>query len=440
MKRGAILVVLLLLLSVPLVGVAQSTIRCRGFLPSRLLIRERGRRIPGTDNNLRDQPSADSQKVGEIPGGGVFIVLDGPQCDPEGIAWWQVDYDGLVGWTAEGLRGTYWLQPLAPDTDMLTVTNAHRLTLRQVLQSEENVAYSLALRPDGQMVALGTGFPDNVIHLWNTTTGTEVAVLTPDYQGDVRALSFNRDGSLLAVGGLVGDAVQIWAVDTGERIAVLDDSAPLLMFSPVDNRLAYSTGFDLVIWDADNRQEVMRWSAGPPSQGLIDSMTFSPDGALLATGDISGFVYLWDVVAGTLVQRVRHKQTDKTRPVSSVAFNPQGNQLASVNCHQTGDYQGSCLWVKIAVWNTETGQRHRTLDLTFGEVVDENLQLAFNTDETILAVSDSSHLWLVDAWSGEILHAQSGFRGWQLAISADGRQVLGAGTDAVVQIWEIAGG
>jgi hypothetical protein len=66
--------------------------------------------------------------------------------------------------------------------------------------------------------------------------------------------------------------------------------------------------------------------------------------------------------------------------------------------------------------------------------------LAFNTDETILAVSDSSHLWLVDAWSGEILHAQSGFRGWQLAISADGRQVLGAGTDAVVQIWEIAGG
>lgn len=88
---------------------------CGNFqLPSRLQPGGRGRVTPGLPNALRSYPSKDrtiSAVLGEIPAGGVFTVLSGPVCG-DGLAWWQVNFDGLIGWTAEGQASTYWLEPL----------------------------------------------------------------------------------------------------------------------------------------------------------------------------------------------------------------------------------------------------------------------------------------------------------------------------------------
>jgi hypothetical protein len=83
---------------------------CPGFMTSRLTVGQAGRVTPGDPNNIRSQPSTTSAKVGEIPGGQSFTVLAGPQCG-ENMAWWQVDYNGVVGWTTEGQGSTYWLEP-----------------------------------------------------------------------------------------------------------------------------------------------------------------------------------------------------------------------------------------------------------------------------------------------------------------------------------------
>jgi uncharacterized protein YraI len=47
----------------------------------------------------------------QIPSGGTFTVLAGPTC-ANGMNWWQVNYNGTVGWTAEGDASGYWLEPL----------------------------------------------------------------------------------------------------------------------------------------------------------------------------------------------------------------------------------------------------------------------------------------------------------------------------------------
>lgn len=71
-----------------------------------------GRVVPGLGaNNLRQQPTLDSIQSGEIPEDGVFSVLDGPVCN-DGMLWWLVNYQGSIGWTAEGQNDTYWLAPL----------------------------------------------------------------------------------------------------------------------------------------------------------------------------------------------------------------------------------------------------------------------------------------------------------------------------------------
>jgi hypothetical protein len=87
-------------------------VTCPGFLPSRLVIGESGRVLPGTPNNVRAAADAGASPLGQIPGGGVFAVLDGPTCDPAGRAWWQVEFNGLVGWTVEGQGSTYFVEPV----------------------------------------------------------------------------------------------------------------------------------------------------------------------------------------------------------------------------------------------------------------------------------------------------------------------------------------
>ncbi len=46
-----------------------------------------------------------------IPAGGVFAVLEGPICTDNGIAWWKVNSNGIIGYTAEGQATVYWLEP-----------------------------------------------------------------------------------------------------------------------------------------------------------------------------------------------------------------------------------------------------------------------------------------------------------------------------------------
>jgi hypothetical protein len=86
-------------------------------LASRLVVGQQGRVLPGLPNVIRTAPGttatgANSQVIGEIPGGGVFTIHAGPQCGSDGRLWWQVSYNGLTGWTAEGEGyNTFWTEP-----------------------------------------------------------------------------------------------------------------------------------------------------------------------------------------------------------------------------------------------------------------------------------------------------------------------------------------
>jgi hypothetical protein len=85
-------------------------VHCPGVLPPRLVIGAQGRITPGPPNNLRQQPSIRSAKIGSLPAGGVFRVISGPVCS-DGYAYWEVEYNGKIGWTAEGNNYEYWAEP-----------------------------------------------------------------------------------------------------------------------------------------------------------------------------------------------------------------------------------------------------------------------------------------------------------------------------------------
>ena len=87
------------------------------ILEPRLIRGLQGRVLPGDANRLREEPTTDAETLGFIPGEATFMVFDGPVC-ADGFVWWQVGYDGQIGWTVEG-NDEYWLEPV---TDTLNIS------------------------------------------------------------------------------------------------------------------------------------------------------------------------------------------------------------------------------------------------------------------------------------------------------------------------------
>lgn len=113
-RRLLFVLLLVIVLSAALFATAASAQGyCYGAPPPRLQVNTQAMVTPGLPNALRTQPFRGpySTVIGWIPGGSVFSVIGGPSCG-DGMYWWQISYNGLIGWTPEGSpQGEYWLQP-----------------------------------------------------------------------------------------------------------------------------------------------------------------------------------------------------------------------------------------------------------------------------------------------------------------------------------------
>jgi hypothetical protein len=112
--RPAAVLTLLILLLVPISGVAQPPI-CppdfAGYAPSRLNGGGQGVVLPGSPNRVRAEPNVSGAIVTQMPEGTEFDILGPRSCD-NGIVWVQIRVDGIVGWTAEAVDGAYYLEPI----------------------------------------------------------------------------------------------------------------------------------------------------------------------------------------------------------------------------------------------------------------------------------------------------------------------------------------
>ena len=72
----------------------------------------------GVPNRVRAEPAIDAEVLTQMLPGAFFIIVGGPECGPDDqLRWWQVSFNGVVGWTAEGEGDEYYIAPpdLKPD-------------------------------------------------------------------------------------------------------------------------------------------------------------------------------------------------------------------------------------------------------------------------------------------------------------------------------------
>jgi len=150
-------------------------------------------------------------------------------------------------------------------------------------------------------------------------------------------------------------------------------------------------------------------------------VAFSPDGAALAFGLPDGTVRLWRVSDGTLLRTLRGN-ADK---ICSLAFSPDGRILASGSWDST-----------IRLWQVADGTPLRTL--TGHE--DAVLDLAFSPDGSLLAsASFDGEVQVWRAADGTLLYTfkpmESVVEG--VAFSPDGAMLALASWDGWVQVWSV---
>lgn len=156
---------------------------------------------------------------------------------------------------------------------------------------------TIALGPGGRTLLTARGTPDGFVNeTWDTTRGRRTTLLPGPGGGH---LAVSPDGGLLVTDNRLVRAGRSHAHDL-----VQHDAVERIAFAPDGSLLAAGDGTGRVaVWDGDLRhragilRNVFLTPVDPSydSAETITALAFSPDGGTLAVGGDAGTVQLWDI-------------------------------------------------------------------------------------------------------------------------------------------------
>jgi WD40 repeat protein len=323
-----------------------------------------------------------------------------------------------------------------PVTSWAQATAEPKLEIKESGYSE--YVYSLAFSPDGKTLASASG--DNTIRLWEIKTGRLVNSFA-EHSEPVHSVAFSPDGKTLASGSK-DRTIKLWDVRAGKLIRTIFNGeigksygeVYSVAFSPNGKTLASAStasGEDdkstLKLWDV-NTGHVIRFFE--ERKYSCYTVTFSPDGKMIASGGNEGTTKLWEVGTGNLI----HSFVGRQLTIRSVAFSPDGKTLASAGVEN------------VNFWDVGAGKLIRSFngkprEGSFSAVAfspDGNTLAAGNFDGTVklLDVSDGSLIHSFEGHNYRLFGRQRFYHVHSVAFSPHGKMIA-SGDGATIKVWSV---
>ena len=273
--------------------------------------------------------------------------------------------------------------------------------------------HGLSISPDGRLLCATfshpilpgqPGWPDDAgtIVVWEIESGREIKILVDEVRY-ADTVAFSPDGAILAT-NILSNTV-LWDTQTWEEVGRFRRSGGggacygcvySMEFQPGTRFLACPRGYFVGIWDTNVVAEVRELSGHAAN---IGSVSFHPDGKLLATVSLDGDMKLWDVASGQEIE-----MTPYSSPVVALAFSQDSGIL--IYCGEKR---------RTERYNLATGETESIIPAESG--IYESMD--FGANGGLLAVA-SSRLTIYDTDTGEVVLSRDG-RYDSAAFSNDGK-------------------
>jgi WD40 repeat protein len=300
--------------------------------------------------------------------------------------------------------------PVPQPATVISLNNVNRLVK---LAEWNGAGIWIAFSPDSKLLATA-GIE---LSLWDVSSGREVRVFT-GHTSPVTGIALSPDGRILASrarGGEGDNTLRLWNVSSGHELhtvvlAPRPEMNKPVTFSPDGALVATGSGTRIHLYEVTSGRELL----APSDTGSVTSLAFSPDGKLLASA--SEMVQLWDTSSGSEVC------TLAVDGVAGLAFSPDGKLLA------TG-------W---ELWEVNSGRKLRTFDPY--ERIGKLWSIALSPDGKLLAWGTGvQKLFLWDVASGSLLYTLpvTDQQVVSLAFSPDGKLLASGAADGTVWLWGV---
>lgn len=223
------------------------------------------------------------------------------------IRLWDVN-TGQYRVTLEGHRNAVRGIAFSPDGQTLAsgssdytirLWNAMTGLYRVTLEGHTNTVNSIVFSPDGKTIVSGSS--DRLVRMWNASTGFHLRTLT-GHNDEVYEVSFIEDGQTITSRDRHG-TIRFWDSITGQPKE-----------SPVISNLIHATinsngtmiagvysNRKISLWDIATEISIALLEGHTSS---INSLMFSPDGEILASGGDDRIIRLWDLSTSVVISPV----------------------------------------------------------------------------------------------------------------------------------------